>query len=97
MIDVKYAIKSAISFAEDNINVGSSGSPLEALRVEEVDYSGSENTWLITLGWNDKDYKEYPSSIPMLRGDTVKVHRAYKVFHVDAEDGTVKRMKMREA
>lgn len=101
MVDVKVAIDSAIKFAESIVDVDPYADPteptLEAIRVEEVDFSEQTNTWLITLGWYDSAFKRYPSSLSQMAGATVTKPRIYKIFHVDAEDGNVKKMMMREA
>lgn len=93
-IDAKTAVKIAIEFAEHVYKGEKDDSPLEAIRVEEVDFSQDDTSWLITLGWNDQAFQEIPSA--EMSGARSKIPRTYKVFHVDATDGTLKKIKRKE-
>lgn len=107
MITVNQAVESAIKFAIDiasmktKYTISDSKSeqstlfPLERLRVEEVNYSESDNIWLITLGWNDKEFEKSIGSTSLITGATAESPRIYKVLHIDAETGVVKKMVMR--
>ncbi len=90
MIDAKKAVEAATSFAE-YIN---DDQKLEALRVEEVELSDDGTTWLVKLGWNDPQLLggAQPTSA-RLTEKTGQLPRIYKIFHVDAESGAVKKMK----
>lgn len=56
------------------------------LVVEEVEIDDETNCWLITLG-----YKEASDEV-----FSVQQKRVYKIFKVDAEEGKVLSMKMRD-
>lgn len=104
MITVNQAVESAVKFALDiasmKTNYPTSDSkmsqivvfPLEKLRVEEVNYSETDNTWLITLGWNDKEFEKSIGSTTLITGASAESQRTYKVLHIDAETGDVKKM-----
>lgn len=93
-IDVKKAVEIAIEFAEHIYGGEKEESPLQAKRVEEVDFLEEKNRWLITLGWNDTAFKEIPSA--EMAGAKSKIPRTFKVFHIDAEMGEVIKMETKE-
>ena len=107
MITVNQAVESAVNFALDIASVkteytaGDLNSenaavfPLERLRVEEVNYSESDNVWLITLGWNDKEFEKSIGSTTLITGASAESPRTYKVIHINAETGDVLKMFMR--
>lgn len=94
MIDVKEAIECSLEFMKDIYSDDLDS--FEAIRVEEVDYSESEDIWLITLGWTDRSLMEPPGPFAQISGTTTKPPRTYKTFHVHEKDGTVKKMGIRE-
>lgn len=83
MIGVKDAVAAATRFAADVYG--------EELRptLEEVEPSSDERYWLITLGFAD-------TSNPFAAIAGKRLDRSYKVFKVDAENGAVLSMKIRE-
>ncbi len=93
-VDAQTAVKLAMEFAR-GIYQEEGESPLQAVRVEEVDFSEAEGWWLITLGWNDQAFKEVLSA--EMAGAKSKIPRTYKVFHVDARDGSLKKIKGKES
>lgn len=68
---------------------------LEFMRLEEVELSGDHLTWLITLGWVEPAVYKDPG---FLFGDKElrAMPRTYKLFSVDAENGQVTSMKIRQ-
>jgi len=85
MIDAREAVKRAAAYlGEISAPIGRQ---LGALEVEEVERSGDEQCWLITLS--------YPRglSIALSLGEGKRV---YKQFKVNAETGEVQSMTMRE-
>jgi hypothetical protein len=90
MIGVKDAVKSAHDYLLDMRDL--IGTPLEDLRLEEVELSEQENLWLVTLGFN------VPMKEGLLNalGNPKPYRREYKLFKVDAETSHVKAMKIRQ-
>ncbi|MDT7778926.1 MAG: hypothetical protein QOC99_1438 [Acidobacteriota bacterium] len=88
MIDVKQATQSASGFL-----VGLyPNQSVSSVRLEEIELTEDEKSWLITLSFPDSD----PPSSNFHLGLAVGTNRQYKVFEVDAETGQVKSMKIRE-
>jgi hypothetical protein len=80
VIDVKQAVKAAISYVRDFRDI----LPDQDLRLEEtelVDDGGLGAVWLITLGMRENPFS----------GEDY----TFRQFVVDAQDGTVKAMKSR--
>lgn len=88
-INVKEAVLVAREFAEQ-IYGAEDGGELRSLRTEEVEFSVSDNCWLITLAWDDTNYREIPSA--EMAGIRYKAPRTAKVFHIDADKGEVLKM-----
>ena len=93
--DLKAAVKSAYQYIKDIQDV--MGSSLEALRLEEVELSEDEKTWLITLGYdvpvkNKSAFDAMMGPINTNRG----FEREYKLFAVNASTGKVESMKIRQ-
>ena len=84
MIDVKEAAKSAIKYFTDIY-----GENIRGIAVEEVEMSDDEHYWYITIGYIDES-KSTGFLQPFAQ------NRAYKIFEIDANDGTVKSMKIRD-
>jgi hypothetical protein len=80
-LDVKQAVQAALRFARDLYGEA------ERVRLEEVELSSDERYWLITLGFGWK-------VSPMLLAQQ-SAQPDYKVFKVNAYDGTVVSMKIR--
>lgn len=80
MIDVREAARIAATYFKDLYDM-----PLNDVLVEEVEFSESSNAWIITLG-----YRDPTNPIGAIAGS-----RRYKRFEIDAEDGTVRSMKIR--
>jgi len=67
---------------------------IKDLRVEEVEFSEDDQSWLITLGFTrPADRLEDPLGEVLA---TPRYRREYKIFKVDAETGQVKSMKIRQ-
>lgn len=93
---IKTDVRSAVSVAQNYFHSIQDllGTPLEDLRLEEVELSEDKKFWLITLGFSRPMDK---SQNPL--GDLVafpKHERDYKIFKVDVETGDVQSMKIRE-
>lgn len=86
MINLKEAIKKAEEHAKYLF-----GDPLKNLQVEEYESSEDEDTWLITLGW-DEVIKTNMSPIQVAMG--LNTERVYKIFYVNKETGNIDKMKM---
>ena len=89
MIDVKQAVKAAEAYARELFPEPE----LRHLRLEEVELTGDGRHWHVTLGWvepgvskNGLMFEAAPQVLP----------RVYKRFEVDAENGNVDSMKIRE-
>ncbi|NEO85954.1 MAG: hypothetical protein F6J87_17120 [Spirulina sp. SIO3F2] len=99
MIHVNKAIDAAVNYLQ-SLSKASPGKFFD-VRLEEVEPSDDETFWLITLGYTVKvevslnessDYYNMFLDLPEMN----KPHeRIYKTFHVNAENGIVKSMKMR--
>ena len=84
MIDVKEATKSAINYFTDIY-----GEKIRGIAVEEIELSDDEHYWYITIGYIDESQSTgYFQPFGQ--------NRVYKIFEIDAKDGTVKSMKMRD-
>jgi hypothetical protein len=91
MLTVKEAAQAAQDWARDLYPK----SALKHLRLEEVELSGDERYWNITLGWVEPAVRENPLGAALNSGARV-LPRVYKTLVVDAESGAVKSMKIRE-
>lgn len=90
MINVKDAVAAAEEFARSLYE----DSELRHLRLEEVELSGDERSWLVTLGWVEPAVARGGLSLA-LPSTLEKLPRVYKTFNVDAESGEVHSMKIR--
>ena len=86
MIDVREAVKMAHGHLKDLYGE----EKIEAARLEEVELSDNSAYWFITLGFVVED----PAQLPFL--PTQEQSRQYKIFKMDAEDGRLLSMKIRE-
>lgn len=91
MIEVKDAVKFAKTAAQDFL---ADDVTLDDLLLEEVELNESENTWLITLGFDVLNKNAMRGLGAALVG--AQYIRKYKTFCIDAETGKVKAMKIRE-
>jgi hypothetical protein len=92
MIDVKTAIKNAISYFQDVTSVSPSG--YRDLRLEEVEQSSDGKYWLVTLGFEAPSRPIAPPNDPLglsnAKGTVlVRVPREYKLFRLDRATGEV--------
>jgi hypothetical protein len=71
------------------------GAPPPGLRLEEVEFDESSNSWLITLGYLAEDVDPNP---PVIRPivERKKYERIYKVFRIDGDTGEFRAMKIRQ-
>ena len=86
-IGVKEAVQAAINYLQDLQSVIVPSKILQDLRLEEVELSETRSKppvthWLVTLSF----------SLP----DGLRVSREYKIFTIDAANGKVQSMKIRE-
>lgn len=91
MISVKEAVASARASCQEFFD----GVGLVDLQLEEVQLNDREDEWLITLGFNARNMNPMRGLGATLGGEREFI-RKYKVFHVDAQNGQVKAMKIRE-
>jgi hypothetical protein len=66
------------------------------LRLEEVELDGTDDAWLITLGYLEEEVDPNPPLIPPLI-ERKKYERVYRVFRIDAATGSFRSMKLRQA
>ena len=88
MIDVRTAITTATQFFTDLF-----GSNVTDLRLEEVEFDGESqpNEWRVTLGFMRSDQDQNT-----LRSLGVRIPREYKVVRVNAANGEVLSVKIRQ-
>jgi hypothetical protein len=92
MIDVKEAVKKALDYVSSVI-------PAEALidpRLEEVELSENEKTWLITISFIRVTPKQYLHSLASAMQEVTQSDREYKLVTIDAETGKPLSMKIRQ-
>jgi len=92
MIDVKQAVAAAEEFARQLF----SDQELRHLRVEEIELSDDRGMWNVTLGWLEPAIREKGSVLSSFEPSIHVLPRVYKLFSVDAENGSVQSMKIRE-
>lgn len=85
-IEVQEAIKSALNA----LQVFYADTKCANVLLEEVELTEDEHEWLITLGF-DTVVGTQPGILPLPVSQ-----RKYKQFHINAESGEVKSMKIRE-
>jgi hypothetical protein len=85
MIGVQRAVAAARDFARDLLD----DEKLAGITLEEVELSGDERFWLVTFG--------FPATTGRFSQFASALARDYKVFRVDAENGSVSSMKIRTA
>lgn len=90
MIEIKDAVTAAMAFARAVYD----DRELRGLRLEEVEADLDNRAWKITLGWVEPDYRPIGIMEGVLSQHSAP--RVYKTFLVDANDGRVQSMKIRE-
>ncbi len=91
MLDVKTAVGAAAKAAVDFYD----GKKITGLELEEVDRTEDDRYWLITLGFNLQSSSAV-NNVNALLDPLSARGRKYKIFKIDAEDGAVVSMKIRE-
>jgi hypothetical protein len=88
MIDAKAAFKAGVEFLAGLYPE----SPIVDPRLEEVELSGDERNWIITISYSDDARVN-----EMIKSVTGKAYlgRTFKELTVSADDGRVRSMKMR--
>jgi len=91
MIDVKQAVRAAADFVAETF----SDEQVLAARLEEVELAEDEKTWFITLSFlrQRKSSSGLAAAVPDVGG---RMDREYKILAVDAENGRVRSMKIRQ-
>ena len=94
MITIKEAVEKALVHIQDLY-----GSGLNALKLEETELTEDEQYWLVTLGFDEElpptpvELLSFssPSDIPH-----ISYNRVYKIFKINAANGSVLSMKIRK-
>lgn len=89
MINMQDAVRAARDFAGQMYSEGE----LKKMRVEEIESSEDDKKWFVTLGWVEEAVQQVGGFAT--NATLERVPRVYKVFVVDAADGHVVSMKMR--
>lgn len=92
------AAKEAVKIARDaylDLYEDASQDEARDLQLEEVQWDASQNEWQVTLGFNVKNANPLKGIGAALGGERLYV-RKYKLFHIDAQTGKVRSMKIRE-
>ena len=87
MIDVKDAFESAKKYFKDMY-----GESIQGVALEEVELSDDESYWYITIGYMDSSQLVGPTGYQF---SPFGPGRAYKIFKIDANNGKVMSMKVR--
>lgn len=88
-------VKEAVRAAEEWVRELYPHAALEHLRLEEVQLSDDASTWEITLGWVEPAVRENAFAAVLAKEANV-LPRVYKRLEVDAANGAVRSMKIRE-
>ena len=94
MIDAKLAVEVARAYLRSIQDI--LDTPLNNLRLEEVELSEDDQYWLITLGYDNPNKPKELSNLSLVSPQLARLAREYKVFRIRSEDGEVKSMKIRE-
>ena len=89
-------VKTAVSNALNYIRTLYSGTRLEDLLLEEVEFSEETNQWLITVGFTIISSKTQVSSVSLIPPKRDLLVRHYKIVRIDAQTGEPVSMKIRE-
>ena len=85
MIDVKEAVAVATAYIRELYEE----KDLHDLGLEEVELSEDDRWWMVTLG--------HARKLSGMDGFGGQHRRAYRVFRIDAEEGVVRSMKIRDS
>ena len=91
VIDVRRAVQSARDYIQDIQDLLES--PLENLRLEEIELSEDEQYWLVTLGYDIEKQNNLPM---LLASKPQELSREYKLFQINSDSGKVEAMKIRK-
>jgi hypothetical protein len=93
-VEVTVSVDSAAHTAFNELAKLIGASP-PGLRLEEVEFDDSSQSWLITLGYLAEDVDPNP---PVIRPivERKKYERVYKVFRIDGHTGAFRAMKIRQ-
>ena len=91
MIDVKIAVKTAMSF----FNEMYPDNDFKNILLEEIELSDDQSYWNVTIGFS-KYLPELSSPMAQITSGSAGHRRVYKIFKVDSKDGTVKAMMIRD-
>lgn len=95
MIDVKAAVAKAMAYLGELYDT----SKFREILLEEVEKSPDDKFWLVTLGYSrplEAASTDLLKAIAPAFGVSTKYTREYKVFAIDANNGEVRSMKIRE-
>lgn len=93
IVDVTSAVTAARNYFQ-TLKPLLGDSPVENLRLEEVELSEDDKHWLITLGY---DTPTMVQSVPaFLSPGSKQPLREYKLFRIDSTTGKVEAMKIRK-
>ncbi len=96
------AMQDAVKIAKTQAQQLFDGQTLPHLMLEEVDFDEAKKVWLVTLGYDShqlvKTTEKAPASYMFVGPDMIRERRprVYKVFQIDASDGRLISMKMRD-
>jgi len=104
------AIQDAVRIAKTQAQQLFEGDDMAHLMLEEVDFDEVRQAWLITLGYDShqvikttkmpvEEFPPHASAMFEISGGEIieeKRPRIYKMFHIDALDGRLISMKMRD-
>ncbi len=92
-IDVKQAVQKAIAYIRELYQ----GEALPNLRLEEVEFSESDDRWHVTVGYTVTEQGEQSNAlITALGGSATRSWREYKIIEIDAYTGAARSMKIRK-
>lgn len=94
MVSIENAVSSALEFATKIYD--KSKDELKNLRVEEIELIENEEVWIVTLGWTETAVRQIGGFAGLTNASIEPLPRVYKIFTIDAKNGTVKSMKIRE-
>lgn len=68
----------------------------QEIQLEELEMSEDGREWLVTLGWSTGRTIKRTAGPTALFDQEIIPERAYKIFHIDADTGTLRKMRIRE-
>lgn len=87
----------AVKIAKEQAAMLLEGETLQNLALEEVELDEDSNQWLVTLGYDSPHFLKRESGPNLFPTTEEERKRKYKVFRVDADEGGLVSMKMRDA